>query len=381
MWRLLRRAILALCHPSTLREVKTSSTFEIGNANIDVIPRTRHGCNYDLGVATPPRYVHRKTMLRLRGKKGNNVVKKELIVAMKGEFYFAKFIINTKEDDVEPGVILGRLFMRLAKGIVDFSNGMITIYPKPDPFEDDSEKTEKSSDAGDHLTQEEAAKEAFLIRNSQKFALLEEVRPIIETMAYHDKYKKNLDEIWKDKVELDGKIVKEEEEAVKRIKGIAESDSDDEEEYQIKRNKFGAPIYVPKHASYLKCNDPADRSLAIQTVTNIFCKISVWKKTMGTHDDEAGSSRSKRSTQHKTVEEVLRLQVHHEFLLWEGCSREAKSRYNTILANFLPRYIYSPCVVKWDVLNRIGCDVDIDDMLRIRLREAGSDEEIFTSVA
>nr|GEW44746.1 ribonuclease H-like domain, reverse transcriptase, RNA-dependent DNA polymerase [Tanacetum cinerariifolium] len=34
-----------------------------------------------------------------------------------------------------------------------------------------------------------------------------------------------------------------------------------------------------------------------------------------------------------------------------------------------------------DVLNRMGCDGEIDDMLRIRLHEARSDEEIFTSVA
>ncbi|GJX17363.1 integrase, catalytic region, zinc finger, CCHC-type containing protein [Tanacetum coccineum] len=256
---------------------------------------------------------------------------------------------------------------------------------------------------------------------SRKFALLEEERPIIETMAYHDKYKKILDEVWKDKVELDGKIVKEEEEAVKRIKGEAlkekddpgafkipirlegqvnenaladtgsdintmpyqiyeqlgredikkvdrgitminhtqaeamgiltnvlcqvwvttliakflildipidrdspivvrrgflrticgivntperlfstfdgfchqtfraarsdvmrnaESDSDDEEDYQIKRNKFGAPIYGPKRAPYLNSNDPDERSLAIQTVTNPFWKISVWKKAV-----------------------------------------------------------------------------------------------------
>ncbi|GJU73705.1 hypothetical protein Tco_1265110 [Tanacetum coccineum] len=303
---------------------------------------------------------------------------------------------------------------------------------------------------------------------SRKFALLEEERPIIETMAYNDKYKKILDEVWKDKVELDGKIVKEEEEEVKRIKGEAlkekedpgafifsirlegqvnenaladtrsdintmpfrlyvqlgtrdmmkvdrgitminhtqaeamgilpnvlcqvgvttlvakflildilidrdspivvvrgflrtigaivntperlfstfdgfchqtfcaarsdfmrnaESDSDDEEEYQIKRNKFGAPIYGPKPAPYLNCNDPDERLLAIQT-------------TIGTNDDEAESLRSKRS-RHETVEEVLLTQVHHEFLLWGGCSRDAKSR----------------------------------------LREAASNEEIFTSVA
>ncbi|GJW89528.1 hypothetical protein Tco_0164868, partial [Tanacetum coccineum] len=74
--------------------------------------------------------------------------------------------------------------------------------------------------------------------------------------------------------------------------------------------------------------------------------------TMGTNDDEAGSSRSKCSRQHETVEEVLLPQIHHEFLLWEGCHNDAKSR--------------------------MGCDGEIDDMLRIRLHEARSDEEIFT---
>nr|GEU83577.1 hypothetical protein [Tanacetum cinerariifolium] len=70
-----------------------------------------------------------------------------------------------------------------------------------------------SSSAGGHLTQEEAAKEALVIRMSRKFALLEEERPIIKKMAYHDKYKKILNEVWKDKVELDENIIKEEEEA------------------------------------------------------------------------------------------------------------------------------------------------------------------------
>ncbi|GJY30138.1 hypothetical protein Tco_0413633 [Tanacetum coccineum] len=201
----------------------------------------------------------------------------------------------------------------------------------------------------------------------------------------------------------------------------AESDSDDEEEYEIKRNKFGAPIYGPKPATYLNCNDPAERSIALQEIINSFRKISVWKKvvsflgslpaplqhvdwkpdykgsytneeeakgewrteikTMGGNDDKAGSSRSKRSRQYETLEEVLLPQVHHEFLLWEGCNREAKSRYNTKLANLLPRHVYSLCVMNWDILNRMGCDGEIDDMLRMKLREAGSNEEIFTSVA
>nr|GFA42544.1 hypothetical protein [Tanacetum cinerariifolium] len=74
------------------------------------------------------------------------LVKNELIIALKGELYFVKFIINPKEDDVEPKVISGRSFMRLDKGIVYFDNGVIAIYPKPNLFKDDSEKMKKSPD-------------------------------------------------------------------------------------------------------------------------------------------------------------------------------------------------------------------------------------------
>ncbi|GKE41470.1 hypothetical protein Tco_1468754, partial [Tanacetum coccineum] len=65
--------------------------------------------------------------------------------------------------------------------------------------------------------------------------------------------------------------------------------------------------------------------------------------SMGGNNDEAGSTRSKRSRQFETMEEVLLPQVHHEFLLWEGCNIDVKSR--------------------------------------IKLREAESNEEIFTYVA
>ncbi|GJR69398.1 MAK10-like protein [Tanacetum coccineum] len=79
-------------------------------------------------------------------KCGHKVVKKELIVALRGENYFLKFIINPEEDDVEPGVIQGRSFMRLTKRIADFGNGIITVYPKLDPFLDSSGGTEKVDD-------------------------------------------------------------------------------------------------------------------------------------------------------------------------------------------------------------------------------------------
>ncbi|GKA68139.1 hypothetical protein Tco_0768056 [Tanacetum coccineum] len=84
-------------------------------------------------------------------KRGNKVVKKELIVALRGEIYFLKFIINLEEDDVEPGVVFGRSFMRLTKGIADFETGTIMIYPELDPFLDSSEEEENIGDDWDLL--------------------------------------------------------------------------------------------------------------------------------------------------------------------------------------------------------------------------------------
>ncbi|GKA27433.1 hypothetical protein Tco_0713601 [Tanacetum coccineum] len=148
--------------------------------------------------------------------------------------FSVKLCLDYEEDDFMPRVILGRSFLRLSRGIVNFSNGVITIYPEPDPFEDDSEKTGKSSADWDQLLDfnfddEPKSKEELpsFIKISQRYALLEEERPVIETMAYNDKYKKILDEIWKDKVELDGKTVKEDEEAEKRIKSETLKEKED----------------------------------------------------------------------------------------------------------------------------------------------------------
>nr|GFB96319.1 hypothetical protein [Tanacetum cinerariifolium] len=82
-------------------------------------------------------------------KNGDKVIKKELIVALRGEIYFVKCIINPKEDDIEPGVVLGRSFVRLTKEIVDFGNIIITIYLDLDPFNDDPDKANDSEDDWD----------------------------------------------------------------------------------------------------------------------------------------------------------------------------------------------------------------------------------------
>ncbi|GJS81616.1 retrotransposon ORF1 [Tanacetum coccineum] len=324
----------------------------------------------------------------------------------------------------------------------------------------------------------------------------------------------------------------------------AESDSDDEEEYQIKINKFGAPIYEPKPAPYLNCNDPAERSFAGDTYTTLegfqqdpnnnnlssilacddllSAKNSIQGYIVSTvifplnlvaiialivvrvidrvvlannssmlaifraallliEQDPYNNSLSSilPCVDSLSAERVLNdanfshdasfvilnrgedggVLLHHKIakenphvtfaiaayetqndehfdqenfnngatfpsLAWEAkctavsdstwikpkwkcrvafalawsspkvkfmkgksydthnrCNKDEKSRYNTRLAQLIPRHVYSSCVVNWDVLNRMGYDGEIDDMLRIRLREAESNEEILTSVA
>ncbi|GKC54724.1 hypothetical protein Tco_1077469 [Tanacetum coccineum] len=87
-----------------------------------------------------------KLCLKHEVKRGSKVAKKELIVALRVEIYFVKFIINPEEDDVKPGVIFGRSFLRMTKASTDFGAGTIIIYPDIDPFLEDIEEEEKCMD-------------------------------------------------------------------------------------------------------------------------------------------------------------------------------------------------------------------------------------------
>ncbi|GJY20340.1 hypothetical protein Tco_0392906 [Tanacetum coccineum] len=87
-----------------------------------------------------------KLFLEHEVKRGNKVVKKELIVALRGKIYFVKFIINTEEDDVKPRVIFGRSFLCMTKAITDFGVGTITIYPDIDPFLEETKEEGKRND-------------------------------------------------------------------------------------------------------------------------------------------------------------------------------------------------------------------------------------------
>nr|GEW35288.1 hypothetical protein [Tanacetum cinerariifolium] len=57
-----------------------------------------------------------KLCLEYEVRKGKKLVKKELMVSLRGEIYFVQFIINPEEDEFKPGLIFERSFLRSAKG-------------------------------------------------------------------------------------------------------------------------------------------------------------------------------------------------------------------------------------------------------------------------
>ncbi|GJT94208.1 hypothetical protein Tco_1083053 [Tanacetum coccineum] len=204
------------------------------------------------------------------------------------------------------------------------------------------------------LTQEEVSREEIEKDIYERILILQEPRPIIETLKFSDQHKKLLDSVLLDKLKLDGEVELEEEatteEVIRSYKAIKEknnlgvfvlpirievkldfhaladtnsninvlpyriyaklgrdqvkpvtnkitmldhlkaepmeilrdvlcqSDSNDEEEYNLKRDKNGKPFYGPTRIKYLSCDDPMDRALALQESLNPFKKVCVWKK-------------------------------------------------------------------------------------------------------
>nr|GEY10835.1 hypothetical protein [Tanacetum cinerariifolium] len=147
-------------------------------------------------------------------RNGSKVVKKELIVALRGEIYFVKFIINPEEDDVKHGMVLGN------------SGEIEKIDDDWDLLLDDLDFGDIPENEGVEIPpfvckmekNKEAEREAPAIDICGRFSIPEEERPMIETMAYSDKYKKLLEEICVDKMKLDGEMKKEEEEAKIKVK-------------------------------------------------------------------------------------------------------------------------------------------------------------------
>nr|GEW74050.1 hypothetical protein [Tanacetum cinerariifolium] len=245
-------------------------------------------------------------------------MKKELVVALHGELYFVHFIINPEQDDVEPGVMFNRSFLRLTKVIRGYKtlreNNDPRVYVLPIHIETKFD-THALVDTGININ----------VMPYRIYAKLgrEEVKPVSKkiTMMCHSKADQM--RILKDVIcqvgvttilarflILDILVDKDVPIVIGRsflysyggiintIKGTTltfnsvchqkiyvaavrnnhEESDEDKEEYIVKRDRNGKPIYGSKFAKYLNCDDPIDRALALQEALNPFRKIYVWKK-------------------------------------------------------------------------------------------------------
>nr|GEW74099.1 phospholipase-like protein [Tanacetum cinerariifolium] len=278
----------------------------------------------------------------------DKLVKRELLVALKRELYFVKFIINPKEEDVEPSVILGRLFFRLSKGFVDFGNKILTIYPDVTIFNDyssdDCENILTNIDVTD-LPPLEITDIPHFVCNMGKSARIKR-QPLENYKMSYDSEGPSLPLELKEveeneEIVIEYKAIKEKKDTgvfvlpiwfeakidlhaladtgsninvmpyrifaklgitmilakflildisvdrdvpifhVAEVKNnLGESDGDNKEDYFLKRDKMGKPLYGPKCASYLNCDDSMDHALALQETLNPFKKICVWKKVV-----------------------------------------------------------------------------------------------------
>ncbi|GJX49109.1 hypothetical protein Tco_0275954 [Tanacetum coccineum] len=200
-------------------------------------------------------------------------------------------------------------------------------------------------------------------------------------MAYNDKYKKVLDEIWKDKVELDGMIVKEEEEAINKVKGEALKEKDDPEAFIfpirfegkikkcISRHWVGVTTIIAK---FLILDIPIDRDAPIVVVRGFLYKIG-------------GIVNTQKDFSQLLMESAIKLFVPQDPILWEETMMKPDNQNPNALDDTKPWKRY--CFYKFIMNSYYGKvatkrqSLEINDMLRIKLREVGSNEEILTSVA
>ncbi|GJZ59022.1 hypothetical protein Tco_0614838 [Tanacetum coccineum] len=123
-----------------------------------------------------------KLCLEYEVKNGDMGVKKELIVALRGEIYFVKFIINLEDDDIELGVVFGRSFLR-RKSSINKKRSCKNYKMKCD-------------DEGPSLTVNRALNHEELLREElekdlwERIVILNEPRPIIEKIKYGENTRK-----------------------------------------------------------------------------------------------------------------------------------------------------------------------------------------------
>ncbi|GKB76023.1 retrotransposon ORF1 [Tanacetum coccineum] len=198
-------------------------------------------------------------------------------------------------------------------------------------------------------------------------------------MAYSDKYKKILDGICLDKMKLDG-MSKEEEEAIIKVKGEA----------LIEKEDPGAFVIPIRLEGKINLNALADTGSDINVMPagqrgSIKCKE-------GDHDVESLESRTYGASKRCSVLAKISLDTVESDSDDEEEYAIQRNKFGAPIYGPKPARLWEHTMMKPDhqdpnaldntkLWRRMGCGEEINGMLRINLYEAGTNEEIFISVA
>ncbi|GJX50372.1 hypothetical protein Tco_0277217 [Tanacetum coccineum] len=317
------------------------------------------------------------------GSKGKKVMNAHSFYIMEtdeiSERYIAPCFVNGLE--AYDGEINLALDENLISNEYVVKNGVIIVYPKPDPFDDDSEKTGKSSDDWDQLID-------FNFDDVPKFG--DELPPFVCKAGKSNRNKKkemeNLDLFYQDigpssstGRHLTQNIGPSSSTRRHLTQGEAEkealADTVTHPKVCFVEEGVGVTTLIVKFI-ILDILIDHDAPIVVSHRFLLPLKQVNWKpKYKGSYtkgEEATGQWQRKIRITYPYGNAYLQgfTTKNMDRKLSKYHNREAKSRYNTRLAQLFPRHIYSPCVMNWDILNRMGCDGVIDDH-----------EEIFTSVA
>ncbi|GJW60043.1 hypothetical protein Tco_0109378, partial [Tanacetum coccineum] len=234
---------------------------------------------------------------------------------------------------------------------------------------------------GKPLTQEEAAREALAIDICKRFSILKEERPVIETMAYSNKYKKILDGIVMDKLKLDGEIKKEEKEALKQVKGEALKEKEDPGVFIISI-RLEAKINLNALADTIGVTTIIAKFLILDMIFDRDAPILVGRGFLYTCESILNTRDRITSTFDRVCHQTFR--AAKTSMNTEESDNDDEEDYGIQRNSFgVPMYGLKTAkyLNYWNVLNALGCDNVIEDMLEVRVNEMGSDEVLFTSDA
>nr|GEW55793.1 hypothetical protein [Tanacetum cinerariifolium] len=201
----------------------------------------------------------------------------------------------------------------------------------------------------------------------ERITILQESRPVIETLKYSDRHKRLFDNVLMDKLKLDEEVDEDEEEAAKKTVSPPKISYGRSQE-QARGERQSLPMSLQHNEWMPSYTDNSNRKIESDGAWHLKCSI------MDPYGNEYNQGYQTKATDSG-------LSKFYKLSDIMSPDWAAKTKYNTNLSFLLPKQIYSPSIVDWELLNTMGWSEEIEEMLEIKLIEMGGDQEIFSSEA